>query len=701
MKTIVGERIKRRLAELGMNQATLARKCGRSPSLISKILKGERGGDGPTISAIAKALGTTAEWLTGQSRAAQQVSHGGGHGRTLREVIRFSKICASRFEEAEGLAKSIFSGGRGLFPLPYFTQHGEHHCKMVEKCLERIIWGGGESTIHYFVPTPEEAMFLLSAVWLHDIGMMYGIFENERPEDLVDLNKATLVRNEHEFRAASYIQDKWKENCGWSEDEKTWLSNICVYHRRRHPIGTFEPFKIKGRLSEGYVRLGILAALLRLADACDVGQFRCPWPLMVLYRSLGIHEDAVRYWAGAELIREVQFDHTVKRITLICHCPPRFVFGLGEFDLAEVGEMVCRDIQGELSHVQQMLLPYPNLAFLEVQLNVRYIRALEVQQDERYLALWPYLLNKPSSTTEAAAAFAQLLLFAVKAGEKTVDLEESWRDKINSMMKAAVKSRPFDFMIRNLGHEVDKILSRLPKDAKSAEELTSYLKGFLRKMEENLQKMTEFAQELVGPDDALIVYGYSSNIVKLLESVTGQHRKTLYIVEYYRPTEVHLRVNENEIITSLVDQLGFGEVKFISMAAVAHVLAELEQANVPCRVLLGTHGVLKNGDFLCKVGSYTVGSIAKGFDCAVTVFADKNKVLKNGESNKCVGEPETLLSQREYGLHPETSNIIRVAPKMDIVPRKLVDFVVTEEGVFSTKDWIPEKKVLKKTRESD
>jgi len=33
------------------------------------------------------------------------------------------------------------------------------------------------------------------------------------------------------------------------------------------------------------------------------------------------------------------------------------------------------------------------------------------------------------------------------------------------------------------------------------------------------------------------------------------------------------------------------------------------------------------------------------------------------------------------------------------VPRSLVDFIVTEEGVLSTKNWVPGKNVLNKTRE--
>lgn len=49
--------------------------------------------------------------------------------------------------------------------------------------------------------------------------------------------------------------------------------------------------------------------------------------------------------------------------------------------------------------------------------------------------------------------------------------------------------------------------------------------------------------------------------------------------------------------------------------------------------------------------------------------------------------------------YTKRSNIRHIAAVVDRVPRSLVDFIVTEEGVFSTKDRIPEKKVLNKTRE--
>jgi hypothetical protein len=161
---------------------------------------------------------------------------------TLRALIEYSKntIYKTRFEEAKRLAQSIFDGGDKYVPLPYFTKHDASHCAAIEKYLNQIIWGGGKPGQHDFAPTAEEAMYLLSAAWLHDIGMIYGLFENEDPNDLQDYNRVEELRDEHELRTIRYIHDIWKAGCTWEEDEKTWLTNICAFHRRRYPISTFE-----------------------------------------------------------------------------------------------------------------------------------------------------------------------------------------------------------------------------------------------------------------------------------------------------------------------------------------------------------------------------------------------------------------------------------------------------------------------------
>ena len=65
--------------------------------------------------------------------------------------------------------------------IPFFTDHGPAHCHGVEDLLNRIIFPPelNPDDPRMLVPTPEEAMYLLAAAWVHDIGMIYGLFPGE------------------------------------------------------------------------------------------------------------------------------------------------------------------------------------------------------------------------------------------------------------------------------------------------------------------------------------------------------------------------------------------------------------------------------------------------------------------------------------------------------------------------------------------
>ncbi len=617
------------------------------------------------------------------------------HVRTLRRTVIANKECAQKFEEAETLAKSLYRSVT-FVPLPYFTQHGEENCKSIEKYLDQIIWGTEKESLglseYDFIPTPEEAMYLLSAVWLHDIGMMYGIFEGEDAQDLVENSKKVMMlHNEHEFRTASYIHDLWKLGCSWLEDEKTCLTNICVYHRQRHPLSKFDPLKIISKINRKTIRLVILAALLRLADALHVDQYRAPSSLTALYMSLGMSREAIRHWERARLIMEVEFDHTNRKIILTGYCPPKFNFNLGLFDLGEIVEIVRQDIEKVLRSVEQVLLPYPNTYFGEVKHHVSYPLSLKIHK-EQYLALWPYLLDKPSSSTEAAASLVNMLLFAVKEGKKTGNFGKVWRDNFSAIINGTEKSRPFDFMIRNLRQGVEDILKDPVIDEKSADKLTRYFELFLNRINGNYLKIAELARDenIVGPKDVLVVHGYSTNNATFLEKLVGQHEynNSLYIVEYVEPIgKVRLGPDENERLITFANKLGFEKVRCVSLAALAQVMAELMRRHEHCKVLISTHGVLKSKDFLCKVGSYVLADMAKRFEAKVIVFADTAKFLINGESDKEVAGPEKLFSSEQMCTrHPTMINTMCLTPEVDFVPKELVNWIVTEKGVFKSEE---------------
>ena len=602
----------------------------------------------------------------------------------LREVLSKSRYCKERVKEAENLAKSIYSGGEGkCVPLPYFTPHCMEHCEAVEGYLNWIIFGGEEQNNpnRDFVPTPEEVMYLLAGAKLHDIGMMYGIFQNENPHDLADNpGLCNKIRNEHETRTTGYILNVWKLHCGWSNREKEFLTNICHFHRRKHNIEGFEPTETISEISGLPVRLKVLAALLRLADACHIDQTRAPGGLHALYNSLGMSYESACHWEKPKLISRIRFCHTKQQIKIESHCPQVYKFARGEFDLTDIVEIARRGVHEELQSVQTVLLAYRNTAFKEVKKEIYTLNSINVRIPQMCLGVWPYLLNRSWSATETAAALVQILIFEIK---ESGDFGAPWCERVRGMFAEAMKWHPADFMIRNLRKEVDNKLSEMSDDAPSAEGLRTYLKKYMEKIGQNCDSMVSSVKKLFNPNDTMIIHGYSVNIYKFLEAIKDDHHGPVYVVDYSEPSdELQLGLGENQRIMEYLQELGYKKVYLIDQGVLPQVFAEVREHGSMGKILLGTHGVLKNGDLLCKVGSFGLVLTGKAFeDCVKTIaFAVTTKCLKNEIDDKDVIGKGGVL--RDDNLKPLdfVNNAQRVEPRVDVVPRNLVNYLVTEKG---------------------
>ena len=209
-----------------------------------------------------------------------------GHGY-LRSVLVLSPYCRDRFAEAEKLAYGIFEDSEGRYvPLPFYTSHGITHCQAVEALLDEILSGSADPN-KSFIPNADEAMFLLSGAWVHDIGMMYGIFRGEQAGDLANNpDYCATLRNQHEVRTSGHLLHEWHIECQWNEDHKAILANICHFHRKKNNIDDCVPTVITGKTTGEPVRIKVIAALLRIADACHVDRSRVPGSLCALYNSL-------------------------------------------------------------------------------------------------------------------------------------------------------------------------------------------------------------------------------------------------------------------------------------------------------------------------------------------------------------------------------------------------------------------------------
>lgn len=602
---------------------------------------------------------------------------------TLKETIGLQPDCALLFDEAWRLADSLLTSDSRRVPLPYFTQHTHGHSRAVERYLDALIFGGNPSRGRDFMPTPEEAMYLLSAAWLHDIGMMYGIFDGENPADLQgDPSIYKRHRDEHEQRTTRYLREKWRDQCHWSDSQKTYLAHICHYHRRSYDIDGFTPIEIGGTYVKEPVRLRVLAALLRFCDACHVDESRAPGPLHALYDSVGMPADSAQHWGAAELISEVSFDHEQRRVSLVAQIPDPVDFKLGRFDFRSIIDDLCRNLQVELDTVSGILMQYPNLLLREVGKVPRVMPLLNMEHPKRCLALWPYLLRQQTSATESMAAVVQILLFAITSSPS---MGIGIRRMIDDVFAEAAKLRPFDFMVRNLKREVNVVLLSADQAGKAGasadtweEHLKTCLVSFLDRVKKESQQAVEICRTLIAPQDALVVYGHSINTSKFLQETRRSRGGPVYIVDCRRPgKDGSAGEDENAKMLTLARDTGL-DAKFVAISGLAAVLEDLKARDVPCKVLLGAHGVLPSGDLLCKTGSYCIATIGKAFGAEVFVLASPVKQIASEAEIRDMPIESGLAS-----MSPSTG-MSWMAPVIDKVPSNLVKVIGLAPQTSST-----------------
>lgn len=603
----------------------------------------------------------------------------------LRIKLALSPICQDRFTEAEKLAYGIFEDPDGRYvPLPFYTEHGIKHCQAVEAFLNEILSRGNDPNKD-FIPNPEEAMYLLAGAWVHDIGMMYGIFTGEQASDLANNpDYCAKLRNEHEVRTAKHLWHEWRIECHWTTEEKAFLANICHYHRKKNRIEDLAPKITGGQITNEPVRLEIIAALLRIADACHVDRSRVPSNLRSMYDSLGMPPEEVCYWGQPELISKVHFNHTKGKIVIKSLIPNPIDFKRGKFDFEEIIELVRKDIEEELKSVQTVLLPHTNTALKEVTKEVNKLPGLDAKAPQWCLSVWPDFLKKSCSATEAAASLARMLLFEQ---EKTQNFGDPFRNRISGMIGEVIRWRPYDIVIFKLQNEVNEILSQEQPGSPVKERLKVYLEEFLDNIYTKCNKMTEKAIPLINPNDVLFLYGYSVNIVKFLEAIRKKHSLTVYAVDCRSSyADLQLAPHEDEQMIKFLRENGF-EDRYIKMIELSQILDDLERTDTPRKIILGTHSVLRmvNGDhyLLCKKGTKGLCLIGKDSGAEIMAFAETNKCIniKTDEDVRSVVDNGFSFSQVNGSVGVASGQKVS-GIRMDVIPKSLIDCLVTEEDIY-------------------
>ena len=167
-----------------------------------------------------------------------------------------------RLMKIEKIAGSLLGYTHGKFP--YYTPHNFSHSLNVEENLNWMIIDDFKEKMN-----PCEIFFLIVAAWMHDWGMV------GKPEE-----DPAKIREVHHLRTERYFEEMY-DKLYLSEHEGRIIGRICRGHTKEDLYSKdFDDIVFGSNIR---IRRRFLAAILRIADECDITCNRIP---EIIYYSL-------------------------------------------------------------------------------------------------------------------------------------------------------------------------------------------------------------------------------------------------------------------------------------------------------------------------------------------------------------------------------------------------------------------------------
>ena len=277
----------------------------------------------------------------------------------------------SKFNNIKKLMNNI--AGKTKIYFPTYTNHGTDHLKNVEKSVNFMINDEIKRNMN-----PEEAFLLLCAIWLHDVGMIpkddeeLQFFKNLEPLERDKFTKD--VRARHHVRSDNYIKENYKK-LGLNKLEARIIGQIAKGHRE------IDLSKYKNINYNGIsINVAILAAILRLADECDVSKDR-----ESQLSPIDIDEETrEEHYMKHGLINHVWYDHENETIFISCTIK-------NEEDFEPILE-VQNEIKVKLDQTKEFLEKY-GINFSNVELDINWNEVIE-KEIISYIANYDFDIEK-------------------------------------------------------------------------------------------------------------------------------------------------------------------------------------------------------------------------------------------------------------------------------------------------------------------
>jgi len=197
---------------------------------------------------------------------------------------------------------------------------------------------------------------------------------------------------------------------------------------------------------------------------------------------------------------------------------------------------------------------------------------------------------------------------------------------------------------------------------------TNILDFIENEVEVALDEMGSLAREQVHPNECILVYGYSSAVLRFL-TVAKQHSvKFEVLVTESSPREdgqdMAVELVKAGITTTLVPDSAL----FVMMPRVS-------------KVIIGAHAIMSNGGVLSASGTHLVALVARKHGVPLMVCSSLVKLTPRYpydlEELSCLSNPAEILSH-DMLQRPDSVGVLN--PRFDYIPPELVSLFATDHG---------------------
>lgn len=236
-----------------------------------------------------------------------------------RNLLLKSKKLRKRYEIIRKAVEGEYSESEQNVQLKWFTPHGPEHCKAVENNLYDLmpVPHFSDDKVKSDKSTSNERLseiewfFLIISAWLHDLGMIKGSKDSKKEDE--------EIRDDHHTRSEKYIAEHYAK-LHIFENEAPILGLLAFYHRRRCKIDEC-PEVVKIIDYKERIRVRLLAAYLRLADAMHVDTSRAPSSKYAILLTYNIPTASKLHWLKSNFLLGISTDLSDKSFTVIFKKP--------------------------------------------------------------------------------------------------------------------------------------------------------------------------------------------------------------------------------------------------------------------------------------------------------------------------------------------------------------------------------------------